>query len=67
MRVDSNAFDDDDYIAKLVTFMGGRFIVDDDENPKLDWKALGKVAARYTDRVPAMDFMYVLKSKGDDN
>ncbi|CAG8498434.1 10676_t:CDS:2 [Paraglomus occultum] len=57
MRVDSNAFDIDDYVAKLVTFMGGRQYDDEDESPKLDWKALGKVAARYTDRVPTMDFM----------
>jgi len=57
MRVDSNAFDADDYITKLVTFMGGRHIDDEDETPKLDWKALGKVAAGFTDRVPAMDFM----------
>ncbi|CAG8559662.1 7450_t:CDS:2 [Ambispora gerdemannii] len=58
MKVDSNAFDTDDYIAKLVNFMGGEQQTRGEEDDgHLDWLGLGKVAARHTNRVPSVDFM----------
>ncbi|RHZ44827.1 hypothetical protein Glove_709g6 [Diversispora epigaea] len=57
MKLDSNAFDVDDYISKLITLMGGRQIDDDEEDPVLNWKLVGDIASRCTFRVPTMEFM----------
>ncbi|CAG8463797.1 6195_t:CDS:2 [Ambispora leptoticha] len=57
MKIDNNAFDTDDYIAKLTNFMGEQQTRGEDEDVHLDWLGLGKVAARYTNRAPSMDFM----------
>ncbi|CAG8441781.1 6477_t:CDS:10 [Ambispora leptoticha] len=58
MKIDSNAFDTDDYVGKLVNFMGGSqpHLEEEDDAP-LDWLGLGKVAARFTTRVPSMAYM----------
>lgn len=65
-------FDIDDFVAKLVTFMGGRAggagqglqsedgETDElDEDRSLDWDLIGRKALAKSRRVPAMDFMYV--------
>ncbi|CAG8514130.1 19608_t:CDS:2 [Racocetra fulgida] len=40
MKLDNNAFDVDAYISKLITFMGGRQVDDDNDEPDLNWSAL---------------------------
>ena len=72
MKHDVGGFDVDDYIAKLVTFMGGRTGgpepaatqggLDDSDtegSTGLDWAKIGRFAASYTRRVPVTDFMHV--------
>ncbi|KIP04186.1 hypothetical protein PHLGIDRAFT_109922 [Phlebiopsis gigantea 11061_1 CR5-6] len=69
MKSGSGAFDVDDYISKLVIFMGGRHGVkepevvpaedeyEDDDDTQLDWGRIGWKAMARSHRVPAMDFM----------
>lgn len=56
------AFNVDDYVTKLVTFMGGRHQVRgqarnraDEED--MDWASLGRVAMGICRRPPTMDFL----------
>ena len=72
MKSGSGAFDVDDYVGKLVIFMGGRHGVkeregaraddeddddDDDDDGQLDWGRIGWKAMARSHRVPTMDFM----------
>ncbi|CAB4409846.1 unnamed protein product [Rhizophagus irregularis] len=58
MKLDNNSFDIDSYISKLITFMGGRQMDNDsDEHLELNWEAVGRLASRFTNRVPTSDFM----------
>lgn len=69
MKSGSGAFDVDDYISKLVIFMGGRHGVkeveigdedeydDNDNDAPLDWERIGWMAMAKSHRVPVMDFM----------
>lgn len=69
MKSGGGAFDVDDFVSKLVIFMGGRHNVeeigdgeDDDYNEEgdgtpLDWERIGWKAMAKTHRVPVMDFM----------
>ena len=57
MRLDNNSFDVDNYITKLITYMGGRQMDDDNEEPNLNWASIGRLATRFTNRVPTSDFM----------
>ncbi|KAI1788588.1 Nse4 C-terminal-domain-containing protein [Ganoderma leucocontextum] len=70
MKSGSGAFDVDDFVARLITYMGGRkllspVVVDevggDDEYDEggapLDWERIGRRALAKSRRVPAMDFM----------
>ncbi|OSC98648.1 hypothetical protein PYCCODRAFT_1417575 [Trametes coccinea BRFM310] len=70
MKSGSGAFDVDDFVARLITYMGGRKPVspaddaDDfedaseyDEGAPLDWERIGRRALAKSRRVPAMDFM----------
>ncbi|KAH8119441.1 Nse4 C-terminal-domain-containing protein [Phellopilus nigrolimitatus] len=68
MRADAGGFDVDDFVAKLVTFMGGRWegeerIDADDETVEfeadqtLNWELIGRRALAKSRRVPATDFM----------
>ncbi|EMD35793.1 hypothetical protein CERSUDRAFT_156525 [Gelatoporia subvermispora B] len=67
MKAGGGAFDVDDFITRLVTFMGGRKDVnirdDSDEEEEeldsgmLDWSRIGRRALAKSRRVPAMDFM----------
>lgn len=73
MKSGSGAFDVDDYISKLVIFMGGRHNVeevgDDDgdsyddegDGAPLDWERIGWKAVAHSHRVPVMDFMCVCR------
>jgi hypothetical protein len=62
MKLGDAAFNIDEYVAKLVTFMGGRHHIqgqarnraDDDD---MDWASLGRVAMGISRRPPTMDFL----------
>ncbi|KAJ3539003.1 hypothetical protein NM688_g6431 [Phlebia brevispora] len=67
MRSGNSAFDVDDFISRLITFMGGRAnpeVADDDEDEyhdddtaPLTWERIGWKVVAKSHRVPAMDFM----------
>jgi hypothetical protein len=67
MKSGSGTFDIDDFVTKLVTFMGGGGAKDaDDESDEedvigngtpLDWDRIGRKALSKSRRVPAMGFM----------
>lgn len=69
MKSGQGAFDMDDFISKLITFMGGRKTMDeiedesdvdeaaDDGDAPLDWERIGRKALAKSRRVPVMDFM----------
>lgn len=73
MKSGSGAFDVDDFVSKLITFMGGRRNAeiredatddtyedeDDDDGSPLDWERIGWKAMAKSRRVPVMDFMCV--------
>ncbi len=74
MKSGSGAFDVDDFVARLITYMGGRKptgdIDDDDDGDgdasehdaagaPLDWERIARRALAKSKRVPVMDFMYV--------
>ena len=72
MKSGAGAFDIDDFVAKLITFMGGRRptqdrVLDDsdeeedddsdDADAPLDWEKIGRKVLAKSRRVPVMDFM----------
>ncbi|KAI0086797.1 Nse4 C-terminal-domain-containing protein [Irpex rosettiformis] len=69
MKSGGGAFDVDDFVSKLITFMGGRRnaeireddsdVVDDDDGDglPLDWERIGWKVMAKSRRVPVMDFM----------
>ena len=71
MKSGSGAFDVDEFLQKLVTFMGGRnaqHIQEDDEDEEqeemapsesisLDWERIGRKALAHSHRIPVSDFM----------
>jgi non-structural maintenance of chromosomes element 4 len=69
MKSGQGAFDIDDFVSKLITFMGGRKPLDerlpdesdveevDDGDAPLDWEKIGRKALAKSRRVPVMDFM----------
>ncbi len=73
MKSGSGEFDVDDFVARLITYMGGRKplapIGDIDEEvvasehdaagAPLDWERIARRALANSKRVPIMDFMYV--------
>lgn len=69
MKHDTEAFDIDDLIGKLITFMGGRLAdgdvneasqdMDVDDTAPLNWDAIGQKAYMYSRKAPCMDFMWV--------
>ncbi|CDO75935.1 hypothetical protein BN946_scf184873.g24 [Trametes cinnabarina] len=73
MKSGSSAFDVDDFVARLITYMGGRKPVtpaddaDDyedgseyNEGAPLDWEKIARRALAKSRRVPAMDFMLIV-------
>ena len=69
MKSGQGAFDIDDFVSKLITFMGGRKPLDeklpddsdveevDDGDAPLDWEKIGRKALAKSRRIPVMDFM----------
>lgn len=69
MKSGQGAFDVDDFVSKLITFMGGRKPLDlpdgEDETEEddgdgdapLDWEKIGRKALAKSRRVPVLDFM----------
>jgi len=66
MKSGSGSFDIDDFVSKLVMFMGGakQLNVDDDDSDgeemngtPLEWDRIGRKALAKSRRVPAMGFM----------
>jgi hypothetical protein len=69
MKSGQGGFDVDDFVSKLITFMGGRKPLDenlpdesdveevDDGDAPLDWDKIGRKALAKSRRVPVMDFM----------
>ncbi|PPQ65664.1 hypothetical protein CVT26_000296 [Gymnopilus dilepis] len=71
MKSGSGAFDMDEFISKLVRYMGGQQAVEDalpedsdederqdqDESQPLDWERIGRKAMAKSRRIPAMGFM----------
>ncbi|KAF9439163.1 nuclear protein [Entomortierella beljakovae] len=55
LRMGQGGFDETEYISRLVTKMGGHDI--DNEQMGMDWSAIGRVAAKWTQKAPSMDFM----------
>jgi hypothetical protein len=72
MKSGPAAFDVDDFVSKLVAFMGGRAPLqedaregsdfggaDVDDDTPLDWEKIGRKALAKSRRVPVIDFMLV--------
>lgn len=68
MKLGSAAFDMDDFVAKLITFMGGSQClegneddseVEVEEDRELDWSKIGRKALAKSHRVPVTGYMYV--------
>lgn len=70
MPGDAGGFDVDDFVSKLVTYMGGNLGGRQRESPELDeedeedtnvgplhWEKVGRLALAKSRRVPVMDFM----------
>jgi hypothetical protein len=69
MKSGAGAFDVDEFVSKLITFMGGRKPLEDhvpdesdvedveDGDAPLDWEKVGRKALAKSRRVPVMDFM----------
>ncbi|KAL0578765.1 hypothetical protein V5O48_003263, partial [Marasmius crinis-equi] len=66
LKSGSGAFDIDDYVSRLITFMGGRKIdkrnhnFDDDESEDespLEWEKIGRKVLAKSRRVPVVGFM----------
>ncbi|KAJ7251552.1 Nse4 C-terminal-domain-containing protein [Mycena haematopus] len=62
MKSGSGSFDIDDFVSKLVIFMGGAQQLDDDSDGEdnrgsLEWDRIGRRALAKSRRVPAMGFM----------
>ncbi|TRM70005.1 Nse4 C-terminal-domain-containing protein [Schizophyllum amplum] len=65
MKSGAGAFDVDEFVAKLITYMGGKRTIGDDgdvgdgidEDEYLDWDKIGRKAMAKSRRVPVMSFM----------
>lgn len=68
MRYGGGGFDVDDFVTKLITFMGGQSLPEnldeagselelDDGDEPLDWDKIGRKALAKSRRVPTMGFM----------
>lgn len=72
MKSGSGAFDIDDFVSRLVIYMGGRKTLNldndddssydddaEDDGIPLDWEKVGRKVLGKSHRVPVMDFMCV--------
>lgn len=67
MKLGSAAFDVDDFVSKLISYMGGRQRFEDEEGDEmevvngdaLDWDKIGRKALAKSRRVPVTGFMYL--------
>jgi non-structural maintenance of chromosomes element 4 len=60
MSLGDAAFNVDEYVSKLVTYMGGRHNIDPesrDRDVTMDWSILGRVATGICRRPPTIEFM----------
>src|SRR5271170_7611782 len=61
MNLGDAAFNLDEYVSKLVSFMGGQHYTaatqHTDRGETMDWAAIGRVAMRISRRPPTIDFM----------
>lgn len=70
MKLGSAAFDMDDFVTRLISFMGGRHHFEDEEGDEmegveegvLDWDKIGRKALAKSRRVPVTGFMYSFPS-----
>lgn len=60
LKVDSNAFDTDEFLIKALHFIGGK--VGGNNGRKLNWETMGKALVRESRRVPIIEFMQVFFS-----
>lgn len=67
MKLGCAAFDMDDFVSKLISYMGGRQRFEDEEEEEtegvedgaLDWDKIGRKALAKSRRVPVTGFMYL--------
>jgi len=61
MSLGDAAFNIDDYVGKIISFMGGQHYSETtrevDRGDTMDWAAIGRVAMRISRRPPTIDFM----------
>ncbi|KAF9191964.1 nuclear protein [Haplosporangium sp. Z 11] len=55
LRMGQGGFDETEYISRLITKMGGHDV--DNDQLDMDWSKIGRLAMKFTRRVPTMDFM----------
>ncbi|KAF9288102.1 nuclear protein [Mortierella alpina] len=55
LRMGQGGFDETEFITRVVSTMGGHEI--DNDQVGLDWSKIGRMAVKWTRRVPSMDFM----------
>jgi len=55
LRMGQGGFDETEYVTRLINKMGGH--VAENEQQGLDWSKIGRMAVKWTRRVPTMDFM----------
>jgi non-structural maintenance of chromosomes element 4 len=80
MKSSAGAFDTDDFVAKLIKYMGGKRQllndggdgeegyqdIEEDDTP-LEWDKVGRIVLEKSRRVPTIDFLYVpLSSHHED-
>ncbi|KAG0377985.1 nuclear protein [Mortierella sp. AD032] len=55
LRMGQGGFDENEYITRLINKLGGYEI--DNDQQAMDWTKVGKIAMRWSRKVPTMDFM----------
>jgi hypothetical protein len=58
LRMGQGGFDENEYVTRLISKMGGHEI--DNDQQAMDWAKIGKIAMKWSRKAPTMDFMYVL-------
>jgi len=61
MNLGDAAFNVDEYVNKLITYMGGQHLTratqNQDREDSMDWAVIGHVAMRISRRPPTIDFL----------